>query len=820
MKNANDAKKLPKDFNWKTYVKLNKDLRNLKNKKEAIKHYIDFGINEKRKYKINLPIDFNWKYYIKVNDDLKEITSKQDAINHYTNFGFYENRDYKEEEECEILYDLLVSEKISKNDTLFFILSEFIRKNIKNSKNFIKPNNTTTNTKTTTTNTKTTTTNTKTKTNEEIYLDSPCNVIYNIVDNIIDNIIDKIVDKYTDDERCNHREDNLLSNTYNSLLLMQQQQELIFLDYKLSEISNIYEDFIVIFDLPDHFYGGTKFFINSIIEKYKNIQNFLILYATKNNTIKVNINNKYFLNSEYNETSIKNILQKIQNKIKKIFINHTYGFSEDLINFLFNLKKKISIITHDHYLFNNKTQLMYYEINECIYKNKNIKYDFRLFENIITQNTQNLYLFKTTPNLKNIVVTELPDLKCSDETITTDNKHTIIGIIGYISNIKGSEFIKFLIKIFKDTDVKIVIFGKMTGSNYKHCYPYNSINELNDLLKLYKPNMLVECSLWPETYSYTLSLSMLTDLPILILKKHFSSVIENRAENYKKKFYFDNIDEFLILIDNNKQNYFKTIKPVIYYNKFWDDYFESEPYAYGNFIKNNINKIQEVNNKNVILITSKIYVSTTQFSYSKTRSVYSFEERFKQTLKTIASLKKKIPDYFIVLFDNSTFTKEEKNILDKSVDCFINITNNETLNYYTNKCKYKYLSELFQQINSYHYFFKFIDHTKIKNFFKITGRYYMNNDFKYNNYNNNLNIFKKNITVKERDYYYTSFFKISNNFLPEYFLKLIDIYENKGDYFNLDLEVIYGKCFLENMKLVDKLGVTQLISCWSEKSKI
>lgn len=811
MKNASEAKKkIPSDFNWKTYVKLNKDLRNLKNKKEATKHYIDFGINEKRKYKINLPIDFNWKHYIKVNDDLKEITNKQDAINHYTNFGFYENRDYKEEE-GEILYNLLISEKINKNDTLFFILSEFIRKNIKNSKNFVKQNNNTFYKKINNN-------NINNNNNDKIYDNSPDNVISSIVDNVIDNIIDK----YTQDEGIrNHDKDALLSNTYDSLFLIQsEKQKPIFLDYKLSELSNIYEDFIVIFDLPEHFYGGTKFFINSIIEKYKNNQNFLILYATKNNNIKVNVNNKYFLNSEYNETSIKNILQKIQNKIKKIFINHTYGFTENLINFLFDLKKKVSIITHDHYLFNNKTQLMYYEINEYIYKNKTIKYDFRLFENIITQNKKNLYLFKTTPNLKNIVVSELPDFKSSDETITTDNKHTVIGIIGHISYIKGSEFIKFLIKIFKDTDVKIVIFGKMVGSNYKHCYPYDSINELNNLLKVYKPNMLMECSLWPETYSYTLSLSMLTDLPILILKKHFSGVIENRVKTYKKKFYFDNIDEFLNLIDNNKQNYFKTIKPVIYYNKFWDEYFGCKPYPYGNFIKNNINKIEQVNNKNVILITSKIYVSNINFSYSKTRSVYSFEERFKQTLKTIASVKKEIPDYFIVLFDNSTFTKEEKNLLDKSVDCFINVTNNETLNYYTTKCKYKYLSDLFQQINSYYYFFKFIDHTKIQNLFKISGRYYINNEFKYDSYKNDLNIFKKNITITERDYYYTSFFKISKNFLPEYFLKLIDIYENKGDYFNLDLEVIYGKCFLENMTLVDKLGVTQLISCWPEKSKI
>jgi hypothetical protein len=281
---------------------------------------------------------------------------------------------------------------------------------------------------------------------------------------------------------------------------------------------------------------------------------------TANNVIKININNKYFFNSEYDDNSIKNILEKIQNKVKKIFINHTYGFSNELINYLFNLNKKISVITHDHYLFNDdKTQLMSYEINDYIYKKNKIKHDLNLFENIITQNKKNLYLFKNMPHLKNIVVSELPDFKENDEIIVTNNKYTIIGIIGNISNIKGVDFVKYLIEHYKNTKTKIVIFGRLSDSNYEYCYPYDNVIDLNNLLQIYKPNMLLECSLWPETFSYTVSLSMLTDLPILILKKKFISVIDNRIKDYEKKFYFDNLNEFLDLVIKNKQNYFKTI---------------------------------------------------------------------------------------------------------------------------------------------------------------------------------------------------------------------------------------------------------------------
>jgi hypothetical protein len=193
--------------------------------------------------------------------------------------------------------------------------------------------------------------------------------------------------------------------------------------------------------------------------------------------------------------------------------------------------------------------------NDNIYKNQQSDYDFNLFENIITQNEKNLYLFNNLSHLENIVVTELPDFKVNDETIITNNECTVIGVIGHISNIKGSDFLRYLIKCFKYTKIKIVIFGKLSNFNYKHCYPYDNINDLNNLLKIHKPNMLLECSLWPETYSYTLTLSMLTELPILILKKKYFGVIDNRIKNYDKKTYFKRAKPILKLKIKKKPIY-------------------------------------------------------------------------------------------------------------------------------------------------------------------------------------------------------------------------------------------------------------------------
>jgi len=130
---------LPHDFNWKTYIKLNSDLKIFVNKKEAVKHYLDHGVYEKREYKIKLPSDFDWKTYIALNNDLLEITNEKDAIKHYKNFGFYENRKYKKDSEV-ILYDLMINKKINKNDNLFLVLNKIMKKNIVNVGTFVTPN--------------------------------------------------------------------------------------------------------------------------------------------------------------------------------------------------------------------------------------------------------------------------------------------------------------------------------------------------------------------------------------------------------------------------------------------------------------------------------------------------------------------------------------------------------------------------------------------------------------------------------------------------------------------------------------------------------
>jgi hypothetical protein len=397
--------------------------------------------------------------------------------------------------------------------------------------------------------------------------------------------------------------------------------------------------------------------------------------------------------------------------------------------------------------------------------------------------------------------------------IKTNNSKIIIGIIGAISVIKGSYLIKQLhnyINLNK-LNIEIIIFGTIypIPKDIIHIQ-YKNVIELNELLIKYKPNVLLECSIWPETYSYTLTLSMLTKLPIISINKDFNLVIYNRLSKYDKVYFIDDILNVVDIINDIKQDYFFTIKPTIYYSLFFENYFNVN--KMNSSISNIVNKSQ----KNIILITSKIYVSKNKFSYTPNRSNYTSEERFNQTLETIDTIKKYIPNYYIVLFDNSIFSESEFDILTNSVNKFINITDDINLNYFTDTCEYKAFSDISQQLKCYDSFLRTIDKNSIINFYKISGRYLINDKFDYSQFDNNYNIMKKNELIISRDYYFTCFYKLNPNYLNFYFDNLKIIIDNYKEYCDLDCELIIPLILENNIKCVKQLGITQRIACLSE----
>lgn len=95
---SKEINSVPRDFDWKMYLRLNPDLPRdeIYNERSVVRHYLEFGRFEAtlRAYKIAAPVGFDWQRYLNLHDDLPAsgITSEKAAIEHYISYGIREQR--------------------------------------------------------------------------------------------------------------------------------------------------------------------------------------------------------------------------------------------------------------------------------------------------------------------------------------------------------------------------------------------------------------------------------------------------------------------------------------------------------------------------------------------------------------------------------------------------------------------------------------------------------------------------------------------------------------------------------------------------------
>lgn len=143
----------------------------------------------------------------------------------------------------------------------------------------------------------------------------------------------------------------------------------------------------------------------------------------------------------------------------------------------------------------------------------------------------------------------------------------------------------------------------------------------------------------------------------------------------------------------------------------------------------------------LILITSVINTGNNPWSYCSSRSVYSPMERFLQTMQTIITIRKKIPNSKILLVECSDITDEMIEQINERVDYFINL-------YSDNFCKMACLETNKKGFGEAVQTLKAIEYIQQKNiefhrFFKISGRYYLNDNFNLEEYSLFEYTFKK-----------------------------------------------------------------------------
>jgi hypothetical protein len=540
-------------------------------------------------------------------------------------------------------------------------------------------------------------------------------------------------------------------------------------DYFISNYNNHNLNFLEINNFAE--------FLNS---KQKVIDNYS---DEKNIDLKIPIYGVYFI------CCVGDYLNIVNNQINKLINSELYKNSKKIICFICKFTDEIiNLLKKYEKIFVIKT-------NENLYE----KFAINNYKKYI--DTDNYYIFYMHSKSVSRIGKNYDDWRniCEYFTITKWKLNIL------------------LLKYYDCVGINLRFYPKIHFSGNFWWSKSSHINSLNDIDEHYLSSEMYICSKKNTCFANL-----------------FSSFTRHDIHNYSKENYINLTNKFLIknisfipefnLIDKycmvNENNIDIINFNNIDYFKIYKDEFKNidKDFLYNHYITFGIkeNRYKCFNTpliKNIVIITSKIYVSTNKFSYIDIRSIYSPLDRLKQTLETINTIKKYIPNYFIIIIDNSKFSNEQIDLIESNVDLFLNPYKNEKLKYYTDECIYKAYGELYQTKILLECVSLLINNGVIKliNLFKITGRYLINDNFDYNVYNNENNIFKINENVLDRKYYYTCFYKISfknYEFYNSVINNLIDEIQTTKIYDNIDYEVFFPPK-LNQIQIIKQLGITQ-----------
>lgn len=198
---------------------------------------------------------------------------------------------------------------------------------------------------------------------------------------------------------------------------------------------------------------------------------------------------------------------------------------------------------------------------------------------------------------------------------------------------------------------------------------------------------------------------------------------------------------------------------------------------------------------NITLITSVIDPPNTPLSYTNCRSVFNKEERFEQTKKTISSVLEKMPNTKIFLIECSKLSDEERKYFLENTDYFYNIygSGNKSLidRMFTTS---KSMGEGTMTILALQFLFQ--NNIEFDSLFKISGRYWLNDGFNYDFYNNLLPCIHK--INNDDNNAFTCFYKIPREIATKWLEYLLN---SESDFVQC---VGFEVMFANFLKTIDK----------------
>lgn len=357
--------------------------------------------------------------------------------------------------------------------------------------------------------------------------------------------------------------------------------------------------------------GGTTLHIYDLINNLRKEMNFHVMYPDMNcikiksffenstatiNLGRINTYNKINLyNSDY-----KNSLE-IAFKLINVDIIHIHHLLNQYLD-IFNIAKEknipICVTLHDFYTLCPTIQLLDYQ-KKCCINNENkdcntcLKNLIGTEGNIIDNWKKEFYdmlkmankIITPSNNTKKIVLSEFPELNIDAiehgvEKTEVLNKENVnenfdIAFIGGINEQKGVNILKELVEFnIADKDLKIHLFGKtsieeMNSSNNNYIYhgAYNR-NDITNLLNNNNIKLICLFSIWPETYSYTLTEAVNAEIPVLTLD--IGAIADRTKENncgwiLKSESDSKTIYNKILEIKNNPKEYEEKKKATIKY---------------------------------------------------------------------------------------------------------------------------------------------------------------------------------------------------------------------------------------------------------------
>ena len=212
---------------------------------------------------------------------------------------------------------------------------------------------------------------------------------------------------------------------------------------------------------------------------------------------------------------------------------------------------------------------------------------------------------------------------------------------------------------------------------------------------------------------------------------------------------------------------------------------------------------------NLIIISSAICTVNKPLGYTPIRSFFTHEQRYEQTLQTIESIRKMIPESYIVITEGTEIPDYmEGNILSK-VDYYYNVSKIDWVSERVNSPAKGHgeVASILAYFKSPHFEEK---KESFKSISKISGRYKIRSDFKFDVLDDRV-ICKMEFNNRHHPsgvWMSTMFYTIPKHLFSVFIKSFEDCFNNDEAINDIAIEHILPLCmFKNNIKIANKIGL-------------